>query len=713
MAIAPIDTRAGVWATLLTLVCATVLQVVDPLPAQIMRNATFDQFQRLKPRRYQASPVKIIDIDDASLNKLGQWPWPRTRIAELIGLLKKAKPQAIAFDILFTEADRTSPQALLKLWPISGSLRQTLARLPDHDRVLAEAFKGSGVVLGFASAVPGHADTNPLPIRARFIELGNPHTAERLPTIDGILPPLPPLAAAAAGNGALNFVADADGVIRKIPLLLNHRGRPVPTLAAETLRIAQRTPNITLVAESENSGDISAIRIGKIVLPTTARAEIWLHYTPPERTRALPAWKILAGEVPPADLQNTILLVGTSAQGLMDLRFSPLGQIVPGIDVHAQALEQMLNGQYLLRPSWSSALELVIATACGLSIGLFTLNAGALRSFGLFLLALAALWFGAWQAYAAHRLLIDPMLPSMVTLWVFMTAGICRHLYSERRQRWVKAAFARYISPNRVEHLLAHPEALELGGRRQTCSFVFSDLADFTNLMESMDPGAAVSLLNRYLDEMIAIAFAHHGTLDRIVGDAVAIMFSAPLEQPDHQRRALQCALAMQRFTERYRKELNAQHIAFGQTRLGVHTGEVIVGNFGGNTIFDYRALGDPVNTASRLEGANKYLGTTVCVSEATWSGCRDIPARPIGRLRVKGKSIPLQVYEPLADDRAQHAPQPDYEAAYRLLRPADPEALPAFQRLNAAYPDDALVAFHLQRLQANRSDDLIELSEK
>lgn len=323
MAGTPINTRAGVWATLLTVSCAAALQAADPVPAQIVRNATFDQFQRLKPRDYQISPVKIIDIDDASLTRLGQWPWPRTRIAELIGLLKAAKPQAIAFDILFAEADRTSPQAMLKFWPVSESLRQTLAHLPDHDRVLADALKGSGVVLGFTAAGPNPADAHPLPIRARFIELGNPLATERLSYIDGILAPLPPLAAAAAGNGALNFTPDADGVIRKIPLLLNNRGQIVPTLVAETLRIAQRTQNITLVAESENSGGIGAIRIGKLVLPTTARGEIWLHYTPPEPMRYLPAWKVLTGRAPPADLQNAILLVGTSAQGLMDLRFSP------------------------------------------------------------------------------------------------------------------------------------------------------------------------------------------------------------------------------------------------------------------------------------------------------------------------------------------------------------------------------------------------------
>lgn len=709
----PSKARAGIWVTLSAIACAAALQIADPLPAQILRNATFDQFQRFQPRRYQPTAVKIIDIDDASLKKLGQWPWPRTRIAELIAALQRAKPRAIAFDILFAEADRTSPQAMLKLWPVSEALSRILAQLPDHDQVLARALNADNIVLGFSSDSQGRADAGVFKSQARFIEIGNAPAAEHLPHIDGILAPLPLFTAAAAGIGALNFIPDADGVIRKIPLLLNHRGDIVPTLTTETLRVAERTPNLAIISESEHNAGISALRIGKLSVPTTAQGEFWLHYTPPEAGRYIPAWRILSGDAPAAELQNALLLVGTSAQGLMDLRFNPLGNIIPGIEIHAQALEQILSGRSLQRPSWSSALELLIVTAFGLAIGLVTLNVGALRSFSLFIAALAMLWLGAWRAYADYRLLLDPMLPGIGLVLTFMSAGLCRHLYSERRQRWVKEAFARYISPNRVEHLLAHPEDLELGGRRQICSFVFSDLANFTNLMESMDPGAAVALLNRYLDEMIAIAFAHHGTLDRIVGDAVAIMFSAPIEQADHQRRALHCALAMQRFAERYSQELNARNIPFGRTRIGVHTGEVIVGNFGGNTIFDYRALGDPVNTASRLEGANKYLGTSICVSEATLAGCRDIPARPIGRLRVKGKSIALQVFEPLDAEIPHHAPLQAYETAYRLMNSEAQDAAEAFRQLHAAYPNDTLVAFHWQRLQANNRGDLIELSGK
>jgi adenylate cyclase len=265
-----------------------------------------------------------------------------------------------------------------------------------------------------------------------------------------------------------------------------------------------------------------------------------------------------------------------------------------------------------------------------------------------------------------------------------------------------------------VSYLVDNPDQLELGGHRRECSFVFTDLADFTRLMETLDPADSVTLLNEYLDNMIRIAFQHDGTLDRIVGDSVAIMFSAPLEQPDHRARALRCALDMDRFSSRHAAAANARGIPFGITRIGVHTGEVTVGNIGGATIFDYRALGDPVNTAARLETVNKQLGTRVCVSEATLAGCPDAVTRPVGRLVLKGKTQPLGVREPLTSETGEPvAPDADYQRAYDLLVHGDPGALAAFRALAAARPADGLVLFHLTRLQAGQSGDLIVFTEK
>ena len=450
---------------------------------------------------------------------------------------------------------------------------------------------------------------------------------------------------------------------------------------------------------------------------------MWVHYTAPVAERYIPAWKVFAGEVPGELLEGHLVLVGASAQGLMDLRFSPLGRIMPGVEAHAQALEQILSEHYLLRPGWATAAEAVVIVIGGLLIGFLALRTEALGAAIVSAVLLAGVLGGGWYAFREYGLLLNTVTPGLVLSATFVLASLLHHFMSEREQRWIKDAFSRYVSPNRVTHLVEHPDDMELGGRRQDCSFIFTDLAGFTTLMESIDPGEAVALLNAYLDEMIGIAFRHEGTLDRIVGDAVAIMFSAPVPQADHRARALACALDMDAFASRYAADLQAKGIRFGKTRIGIHSGEVIVGNFGGSTMFDYRALGDPVNTASRLESVNKHLGTNICLSEATLAGCpADSVVRPVGKLVLKGKSQALQVYEPVTPERAAHyAPLAEYRAAYELMAQESTEgdtetpspALAVFSALAEQFPDDPLPKLHRDRLLAGSHGDLIVMSEK
>jgi adenylate cyclase len=333
----------------------------------------------------------------------------------------------------------------------------------------------------------------------------------------------------------------------------------------------------------------------------------------------------------------------------------------------------------------------------------------AAASAGLLLL----LWCGAWWAFVAQGLLLDAATPTLGLLLSYLLCSLWQHRVRERQQRWIRQAFARYVSPNRVAHLVAHPDAMALGGRRQQCSFVFTDLTGFTRLMEGMDPAQAVGLLNAYLDPMVAIAFRHEGTLDRIVGDALAVMFSAPLEQADHAARALACALEMDAFASAYATRLQAQGIAFGQTRIGVHSGEVIVGNFGGSSLFDYRALGDPVNTAARLEQVNKHLGTRICISGAVRDGNPQAPVRPVGWLQLQGKTQALEVFEPLAQPDAARAPLADYLVAFDAMRQQQPEAAELFTRLAQTWPADPLVRLHQQRLATGARGDLIVMHAK
>ena len=684
-----------------------VVFLLDPMPVQKARHAVFDQYQRWQPRPYQEAPVRVVDLDEESLKRIGQWPWPRTQVAELVQRLEQAGAAAVVFDVLFAEPDRTSPEQLLRGNLLPPALATQLAALPSHDGQFAEVLSRGNVVLGFAAEQSAAAGGPPLS-RFGLVQQG-PSPLAFLPAFQGAARPLPQLEQAARGLGAMTFRPDADGVVRRVPLFVSLAGELRPSLVAEALRVAQRTGRYRII--SSDSG-VQRVDIGRLQIPTAASGELWVYFTRPQASRSIPAWQVLDGSAAP--VAGSIILVGTSAQGLQDLRFSPLGGIIPGVEVHAQALEQVLTDSLLLRPGWALAVEGLALLLGGLALGLLALYARALVSAVLMLVLVAALNAAAWYGFAIHRVLLDLFTPSLGLMLVYGAASIVRHMAAEREQRWIQAAFSRYVSPNLVNHLVAHPEQLALGGQRQTCSFVFTDITGFTAMMERQEPEAAVSLLNEYLEQVIAIAFRHEGTLDRIVGDAVAIMFSAPIPQADHQQRALSCALEINRFAQGYVAALHEQGVAFGQTRIAVHSGEVVVGNFGGSVIFDYRALGDPVNTTSRLESLNGQIGTLVCVSAAIREHCPEVPMRPVGEVLLKGKAEAVQVFEPL---EAMAVPATDrdeaYEGAYQLLASGADEALGAFETLGQQRPRDGLVAYHLQRLRNGERGNRLMMASK
>lgn len=703
-----------------------LLLLWNPLSLQSLQNNLFDQYQRWSPRTYQPVPVRIIDIDEASLARYGQWPWPRTRLAELVQRLQQANVAAVGFDVVFAEADRTSPKTVAEKWPLPEAFRKAVDELPDHDTVFAARMAQAPVVLGSAlsrqdtSNASSSVNDTPLKNAPRYVRLGEV-SAEGLHAFSSAILPLPLFLQPAAGIGAVTFVPDADGVVRRVPLVLNLAGKFSPSLSSEVLRVGVGAKNVILrAAEAEKTG-LSGVQIGEFTVPTTGQGEMWIHYTPTVEQRTVPVWQVLEGKVDPRLLDGHLVLVGTSAQGLMDLRFNPLGGVMAGVEAHAQALEQMLSGHFLQRPSWAFFPEYGLMLGLTLLVGFLSLRLSALwaamAALGLFSSVLAA----GWWVFQTQLLLIDTLTPVLVALGAFVSSSVVHHFVSERQQRWIKDAFSRYVSPNRVQYLVDHPDSMALGGQRQVCSFVFTDLAGFTTLMEGMDPSEAVTLLNAYLDQMVSIAFRHEGTLDRIVGDAVAIVFSAPVVQADHADRAIACALEMSAFATQYAQNLQASGVAFGLTRIGVHTGEVIVGNFGGSNMFDYRALGDVVNAASRLEGANKYLGTSICVSEATLHACARplaVPMLPVARLVLKGKTQALAVFTPFVESESA-LPFSDYMVAYEQLRQSetDLERLAStaqiFTELHQKYPNHPLLNLHCKRLQAGEQGDVIRLEGK
>ena len=416
--------RIGILFPLFAVVCGLTLLVVDPLPVEVLRNATFDQYQRWHPRAYEALPVRIVDVDEASLERLGQWPWPRKRLADLVDRLNAAGAAAIGFDMVFAEADRTSPRALAKEWPLTGELRDALERLPDHDQLFARSIAHAPVVVGFTlERSPSlRASAGPPARPVRYISVGAA-AAHGLHPFASATPSLPSLERTASGNGALTFVPDSDGVVRRVPLVLGLAGEPVPTLAAELLRVGQGEKNVTLKTAQEATGGLAEIRIGAFTIPTNAHGELWLHYSAATSERSVPAWKVLAGEFPQALLDGHLVLLGSSAQGLMDLRFSPLGRIVPGVEVHAQAIEQVLSGRFLQRPSWATAAEAIAIIAGAMLIGILSLRCRALIAALAGALLLTTLLGGGWHLFRQNGLLLNTVTPACVFLTLSCSAA--------------------------------------------------------------------------------------------------------------------------------------------------------------------------------------------------------------------------------------------------------------------------------------------------
>lgn len=395
------------------------------------------------------------------------------------------------------------------------------------------------------------------------------------------------------------------------------------------------------------------------------------------------------------------------------MRFNPFGYLIPGVEVHAQLTEQLLQNSYLTTPNWEDALTIVLLLLSWCIFYAVNNKVGGMFLMLIGFINITAVMAGTWFFFMKAQLLIDPLFPSLGIFSLLIIFFIQKQLKTESEKRWLRNAFGRYISPNRVKHLIEHPDTLVLGGEYRECTFVMTDLAGFTTLMEKYPPHECVSMLNSYLEGMIEIAFKYHGTLDRIVGDAVAVIFSAPLIQPDHCQLALECVIEMDAYAMQFVSEKNNQGVNFGITRIGVCTGNVLVGNFGGKTMFDYRALGDPINTASRLESVNKQFGTRICVAESTLSQCQNVMARPIGFLILKGKQEKIKTFELLSKTQFNSPLTSEYIAAYQKMEAEEPDALDAFALLLKNYPNDTLTQYHYKRLQQRETGSTITMLNK
>jgi len=687
----------------------------------------FDAYQKIKPRVYQPVPVRIIDIDDESLARLGQWPWSRIQIAEMVDRLIAAKVSTIAFDIVFAEPDRISALEMTTLWPELNSvpgLKEKVADLTDPDTLFGTALGKANAVTGFSFVT--EANQARPQIKAGFAFAGDNPT-RYLPNLRGAVVNLPQISEHAAGNGSFNMFAETDGIIRRVPLIFRSAENLYPSLSLEALRVAQGASTYIIKAAGasgetsfgEHTG-LSSIKVGQFVTPTDSQGRVWLYDMPRVEARWLPAWKVFTGDYDPALLEGNIVFIGTSAAGLKDIRTTALNPIKGGVAVHAQLVEQILLQDFLTRPDWAPGAELLYLIVLGMILILLMPRVGAAWCAIIGLLALMGVLASSWYAFTAHRLLVDPVLPSAACLLIYLAASLLNFLRTESEKRHIRHAFSHYMSPAMVKKLAENPAHLKLGGEMRNMTLLFADIRGFTSISEQFEAEELTSFINCFLTPMTGIILERSGTIDKYMGDCIMAFWNAPLDDPNHANNACEAALVMRDLIAPWNEERRKEFEAKGKTYpainigIGLNTGDCCVGNMGSDQRFDYSVLGDDVNLASRLEGQSKTYGVNIVIGRNTYEQASTYAAIELDLLRVKGKLQPVHIYTLLGD------PQFRLTDAFQTLEEANRYMIAAYrhqewdqalQHLNVCrqikLPNidlSALYDLHESRIQTMRS---------
>jgi len=709
--------RTSVVVAFLVLLSALVVRAADPPALARFRNIAFDYYQRLKPRvPADDLPVRIVDIDEAALAEYGQWPWPRTVLATLVQKLVEKGAAVIAFDVIFAEPDRSSISRVLRTLPPDEQTREMrlLAdKFPDNDEVFAAAIRAAPVVTGFGfdlkgiSAAPRHIAGVAHSSGERDVRGVPELIAQFIPRQSGAVKTIDLLEDAAKGNGSVTPDIRTS-VVRRVPMLFRLAGQRdedlYPSLSMETIRVAQGASTY-LVRWSgsqayrsfgERTG-VGGIRVGNVPIETDSRGRMILYDSGHLPSRFISARDVLNGTVPAAKLEGHIVFIGTSAVGLQDLRATPIEEATPGVEVHAQLVEQILSQTFLHRPDWADGAEFLYLAGVGL---LFVLLLPRLPAARMALVAaglIAITVLVPWIAFDRAQLLLDPVYLPVTLAAIYVSGSALGFMRTERERRHIRGAFALYLSPDQVDVVARNPAALQLGGQQREITVMFTDVRSFTSISEQFDPVGLTRFMNRFLTPMTDLIRARHGTIDKYMGDAIMAFWNAPFDVERHAARACEAAIAMQTHLVELNVEWQAEAEAEGRRHIpvaigvGLNTGQATVGNFGSEQRLTYSCLGDEVNLASRLEGQCKTYGVGIVIGENTRRAVPDLATLELDLILVKGKTLPIRMYALLGDAvmagnvayRRLADLQAEFLALYRNA--AFAEALPAIDACVAA----------------------------
>lgn len=630
------------------------VRVADPYPIQMSRLIYFDILQRISPREYNPDlPIRVLDIDEQSLANWGQWPWPRTLLAQMVQILGENGAAAIAFDMLFVEPDRYSPARLLNDPALDGILTvERHAEKLDYDVLFGLEVAHWPVVMGTAARTS--QEGSQVISKAGIVEIGENPIAG-LVSVPHWTPIAPPLDRSAAGIGGVNVSPIGGmGVVRRVPALWGGPDGALPALSIEALRVALDAPYILVEGSSDEDGIVFAVELGDFRLPTTENGEVWVRYRRDQPDLYLSANAILQNPNDPAlrsEIEGRIILVGTSAAGLFDRHQTALGETVPGVSIHAQILEQILADEMLSRSDVTSALELLSFILLGLIVIGVMSSFGAVASFIAGGVAAAVVMAISWLAFQNQSVLFDATFPLAGGMANFGLLAGYLFVSTEREKRVIRNTFSHYVASEILDEMEANGHQLQLGGESQEITVMFSDIRGFTPLSESVSATDLVALLNELFSEIGDQILDERGTIDKFIGDAVMAFWNAPLPVADHPCRAALAALKMRGALRAF----NESPIMRGHPAIalatGCATGSACVGNIGSRSRFNYTVIGDVVNVAARIEQNCRHVDYDILVSQTVQQATKsDLALLEAGFVDLKGKSEPEPVFVLVGD---------------------------------------------------------------
>jgi len=711
-------------ALLLTLVVLGIYYA-DPDFLSVLELKTLDLRFLSRGKVATSGEIALVTIDEKSLDELGRWPWPRIRVAQLLDALAKAEAKVVGFDIVWAEPDENAELKSLSVLKEKLAGQKLLNRdlenyfseavkKADSDRILADSLARSRrAILGyFFHFAPkegsGGKEKNlqeNLPSLSSFnLVKFTSEQASKVPLFEAEYAEIniPIISEAAEGAGYFNIFPDRDGTVRWIPLVIKYQDRYYCALSLAVLQKFMDNPPLALrIAEF----GVEQMRLGNLLIPTNEEGRLLINYRGPQKTFPhYSATDVIHGRIPEKAFQGKIVLVGATAIGIYDMRVTPFEHVFPGLEIHANVIDSILQRQFLHRPNWFTLLDILAIVVIGVIMGFFLPQVKALwgaLTGGLLFFSILVLGKFLFEAQGVWMNNTYPLLNLVLT---YLGVTGYRYMTEEREKKKVRGAFQHYLTASVVEEMLKNPEKLKLGGEKKDLTVLFSDIRGFTSISERMAPEALVKFLNEYLTRMTDIIFKYDGLLDKYMGDAIMAIWGAPLDQPDHEKRACYTALDMVEELRNLQKKWTAEGLPSLNIGIGINAGPMVVGNMGSDRRFDYTVLGDSVNLGSRLEELNKIYGTNIIISEITYGRLGgEFLGRELDLVRVKGKDQPVKIYELLAHQAKispeQEALARDFGAALMEYRKCSWEkAREIFLAILARFPQDGPGKLYLER---------------